>query len=88
MRGIEPGCGRIQACMKDRFAVYFEPCKKGIMDHHRQIRPALTGDLHRAPMTGLSRRRFLQRAGTGALTLAWPGLDRRPAWSQERIAVS
>jgi DMSO/TMAO reductase YedYZ molybdopterin-dependent catalytic subunit len=27
---------------------------------------------------------LLQRAGTGALALAWPGLDLRPAWSQER----
>ena len=57
------------------------------MDHHRQIRPALTGDLHRAPMTGLSRRRLLQRGGTGALALAWPGLDGRPASSQERPAL-
>ena len=87
MRGIEPGCGGIQACMKDHFAIYSEFCEKGIMDHHRQIRPALTGDLHRATMTGLSRRRFLQRAATGALALAWPGLDRRSAWSQERPAL-
>src|SRR5215469_13183676 len=48
---------------------------------------ALTGDLHRAPMTGLSRRRLLQRAGTGALAFAWPGLEWLPAWSQERPAL-
>src|SRR5215472_13563491 len=87
MRAIEPSCSRTQACMKDHFAVYSEPCKKGIMDHHRQSRPALTVDPYRAPMTGLSRRRFLQRAGAGALALASPGLDRRPAWSQERPAL-
>jgi DMSO/TMAO reductase YedYZ molybdopterin-dependent catalytic subunit len=35
-------------------------------------------------MRSLNRRRFLQRAGTGALALAWPSLTPRLAWSEQR----
>jgi hypothetical protein len=35
-------------------------------------------------MSGLNRRRLLQRAGIGALALAWPGPNPRLAWSQQR----
>ena len=29
--GVQPGGGRIQACMKDHFAEYSEPCKQAIV---------------------------------------------------------
>ena len=29
--GVEPGGGRIQACMKDHFAEFSEPCQQAII---------------------------------------------------------
>ena len=29
--GLQPGGGRIQACMKDHFAEYSEPCRQAII---------------------------------------------------------